>query len=451
MLRTFLFVFLLLILYTAQDVLAQGSFVITNGNLTVKGSPYIVLNDINWVNNGQFDADSSTVVLVGNTASQISGTSNSSFWAVILNKATAQVALNSPIEINDSLYFQAGLLDLNGQTLILDTLHGGLSGESEISRIIGATGGEVVKVITLTAPNDVNPGNLGIHITATGTPGVSSVKRGHIPQTLPFGSSIARYFEIVPTQNSGLNSTIRFTYFDAEVNGLGESELELFSGNVGGGGMNPSGFATRDGVSNFVTQSGLDGFGRFTLSTIGTFPVEWLGFDAWPVEGQVQTQWVTASELNSDYFEVQRSQDGDWFEDVTQVAAAGNSQEILTYEAIDPTPYLGRSYYRVKQVDQDGTFSYSPTVSVMLAAEGSLSLFPNPTDERVTIDYDSRLSGPAEVVISDLRGRKVLTQTYSLDIGRHQIPLDVSRLGEGVYTVQVSQGTARYSLRLMVE
>lgn len=115
---------------------------------------------------------------------------------------------------------------------------------------------------------------------------------------------------------------------------------------------------------------------------------------------QVELNWSTASELNNDYFTVERTTDLLHYETVLIRDGAGNSNEILQYNGIDYDPYPGLSYYRLKQTDFNGDQSYSPLRSIMLneeVAEG-IQVFPNPAGKETNL------------LVYDMEGKKLRIQ-----------------------------------------
>jgi hypothetical protein len=106
----------------------------------------------------------------------------------------------------------------------------------------------------------------------------------------------------------------------------------------------------------------------FTLATtnygITPLPVELLGFQGQTIGNENQLTWSTATEHNNDHFDVERSADGADFEWIGTVDGAGNSQHVINYELMDPRPLRGYNYYRLKQVDMDGTATYSNVVAL---------------------------------------------------------------------------------------
>ena len=175
-------------------------------------------------------------------------------------------------------------------------------------------------------------------------------------------------------------------------------------------------------------------------------PVELTSFTA-EAEGPaaVRLAWATASERSSAYFAVERSRDGATFGSVGQVPAAGTCAAAHRYGLTDAALPAGatRLYYRLRQVDQDGSFRYSPVRAVGLAGEAAgLALFPNPARAAATLT-----GAPAgtTVRVLDALGRAVATATADAT-GTAALTLPAG-LASGVYAVR----TATQTLRLLVQ
>ncbi len=134
-------------------------------------------------------------------------------------------------------------------------------------------------------------------------------------------------------------------------------------------------------------------------------PVEWLGFDAKLInEGEeVLCSWQTATELENDYFTVQRSPDGELWEEIGFVDGAGTSYEEHSYHFVDSDPYSGTSYYRIKQTDFNGETDRTHRAVILREEPALFAAYPNPSDGKL------RLTGIDGGVLQvlDLRGRVV--------------------------------------------
>lgn len=155
----------------------------------------------------------------------------------------------------------------------------------------------------------------------------------------------------------------------------------------------------------------------------------------------VRLTWATASEVNSAYFVVQRSADGTAWQPLGRVAAASSSASARSYAYLDGAAPTGTSYYRLRQVDQDGTAAYSPVQSVTRGVAG-LALYPNPALGGATL-----LSGAAPgaaVRVLDALGRPVATATADA-AGTAALALPTG-LAPGVYVVRAGQRAVRLTV-----
>ncbi|WP_400191446.1 T9SS type A sorting domain-containing protein [Hymenobacter sp. B81] len=180
-------------------------------------------------------------------------------------------------------------------------------------------------------------------------------------------------------------------------------------------------------------------------TTFAPLPVKLTAFEA-AAEGRraVRLTWATAQEENSAFFEVERSLDGHSFERVGRRTAAGHSNSPRRYSLLDEDLPASAAvlHYRLRQVDHDGTFSYSPVRSVLLTAPAGLALFPNPATGRTTLT--GALPG-SPVQVFDALGRPVLTTTTD-STGAAALALP-AHLAPGVYVLR----TGAMALRLVVE
>ena len=150
-------------------------------------------------------------------------------------------------------------------------------------------------------------------------------------------------------------------------------------------------------------------------------------------------EWETATELNNDYMAVERSADGRRFDEIGRVPGAGNSNTPLRYDLLDEQPLPGRSYYRLRQVDFDGTTSYSDVRSVNFtsAAGGSIEVYPTVSNgkESLTIVLpQTGQQGNVELDIFSAGG--ALVHSVSLPLGRQQQQLQLPELSPGTYLIQ---------------
>ncbi|GJM33583.1 MAG: hypothetical protein DHS20C18_25840 [Saprospiraceae bacterium] len=185
------------------------------------------------------------------------------------------------------------------------------------------------------------------------------------------------------------------------------------------------------------------GWDKVASALINTFscallPIELIAFEAKFVdEGMVRCTWTTASEVENDYFEVQRSQHVIDWEKVAIIKGAGNTSNTLNYTLIDSLPYLNTSYYRLKQVDYNGNYTYSPIKAVQMAsASKKVSIYPNPLLNQLTIEGNKQdLQG---IRIFNILGQE-LTASLQLETTNPQsLTFNVSNLNSGVYLLKTA-------------
>jgi hypothetical protein len=161
-------------------------------------------------------------------------------------------------------------------------------------------------------------------------------------------------------------------------------------------------------------------------------PIELVHFSGETREEQILLNWTTATELNNDYFEVERAGNGEDFVFVGTLPGAGTSMGTLHYAMADMDPLEGINYYRLKQVDLDGRSTFSNVIPVMFHARNeALGLVPNPGSETVDVVLPRSIQN-ADLAMFDATGREVLRKP---SIGQ-RASLDVARLPSGLYTVQ---------------
>jgi hypothetical protein len=153
-------------------------------------------------------------------------------------------------------------------------------------------------------------------------------------------------------------------------------------------------------------------------------------------EHKVQVDWVTSIEINNDFFTVERSVNGTDWEVIATVDGAGNSSTELHYSIDDKDPYPGLSYYRLKQTDFDGLFTYSPvrTVEINSLGYSEITIYPNPTFSEITIQGSE--DELAQIGIWNTVGQDVTTLTRQVGQSDSRRVIDLSNLSPGLYYIR---------------
>jgi hypothetical protein len=174
-------------------------------------------------------------------------------------------------------------------------------------------------------------------------------------------------------------------------------------------------------------------------------PVELLSFDGQAAGEAVQLEWITASESGSSHYLVERSIDGYTFEAIGQVQAAGTSYSTLTYAFEDPQPVRGVNYYRLKQVDLDGTTDLSEVVAVTFARGVSAGKpYPNPTATRINLDITLRSDAQLTVQLLDATGRLVRSYQQGFSAGTQLFSAPVDGLETGAYSLLITDASGEH-------
>ena len=172
----------------------------------------------------------------------------------------------------------------------------------------------------------------------------------------------------------------------------------------------------------------------------------------------VQLDWTTLTEINNDYFTIERSLDGINFEDILTEAGAGNSVEELDYRRFDESPKEGFNYYRLRQTDYDGrTESFNIEVVEFRGGVevGKIKLYPNPTSgEQLNLEITKPAPGDCRVELRDVNGRLIKENRYTVQEGATNYRLELLEgleLASGEYYVRIITGKEAEVLPFIVK
>lgn len=352
---------------------ANAALSMTGGSLRVDGD---------FTNNGTFTPGTNTVIFGGASNQNVTmdGSSNT-FYDLTVNKTNGEVSLASNIQVTRNITMTARNLNLNNYNINLGTT-GVIVNEGENRRIYcNCNDGYISSTATIGSNVTIEPGDMGLTLTTNGNQmGSTVIRRRHLQAGangitgvgVTESLGIKRVFDVDPQFNGSnyggnLNVDITIEFLNIEKQDLpNNQDISVYRSTNQG--------STWDNVSfeaftaNSVTLEGLEGFSWVTAGPDdGNYlPIELISFAATPQAGTVVLNWSTATELNNDFFTIERSVDGFSWEDLLSISGAGTSIHRLDYSAKDVRPYAGLSYYRLKQTDFDGQFSRSNIVSVVV-------------------------------------------------------------------------------------
>ncbi|MFL5729063.1 MAG: glycoside hydrolase family 9 protein [Cytophagaceae bacterium] len=192
---------------------------------------------------------------------------------------------------------------------------------------------------------------------------------------------------------------------------------------------------------------------QFVGGTCTVLPVDYLSFNVSPAnESSVLVQWNTAHEDDNSYFMIERSMNTIGFEPAGQVKGSGNSSLIKNYSFTDTEPFAGISYYRLKQVDANGNFSYSEIRKVNRGSASSfLHIFPNPGNGNFTLESDCTLHGNMSLQIHDVTGRSVYEENIPDAPGLLRKTISLPSAVPGMYFLQLKNGNEILRAKIIIQ
>ncbi len=214
---------------------------------------------------------------------------------------------------------------------------------------------------------------------------------------------------------------------------------------------------TGDNDEGTIKVRNISNFSPFTFASIsnGTnvLPVEMLSFNAKADKNIVNINWETTTEINNNYFVVERSTNGTNFERIAKIKGNGNSTDVIDYYCSDKDPYNGISYYRLKIVDYNDNYEYSKTKAVSFNYEDKtkieLSIYPNPIsiNSILTIQLNKNTDN-LEILVFDISGR--IVDVYYTNENK-KILLNTQNLAKGTYILNVICKQDKYTRKIIIE
>ncbi len=458
----------------SRDVTVNSGAAISDGNISsisVGG---------NWTNNGTFSLNNSSVTFTGAGVSQpqiISGSGADSFTNLILNTAasTNTVQLQKSIAVGSVLTLTQGGLDLNGNTLnvtnqstsAITRTSGYIKSETQTSAyapvawtINGQTGSFLFpfgKSSTEYIPftfNITSGANFGTILSAAtygtianNTPYPSGVTDINAKGVDNSANVVDRFWIISTSATTTIpTATMTFTATTSEVGTVTSLVAQQWSS---GNFWNPA-FPGQSNTSVSATVPGINSFGIWTLANSNfPLPIELVNFNATLMNSWVKLTWSTLSELNNDHFVIERTKDGVDFETVSLIKGNGTSSQTHNYQSIDFSPFQGKSYYRLNQVDFDGHNHYSELIEITVNRTSyDITPVPNPVVDKSTIFIPSDFNdGDIIVEIYSLQGSLISSKHLS---GASSVELLRSEMPTGVYLVRISSGSQVASAKFIV-
>ncbi len=478
------------------------------GNLTIKDGATLdagtdnknidIEGDWNVEGTGIFVPGNEKVTFSGTNLDQyiyVNTTSNCEFYQLDVNKTLGNVILQSNVDVNYRIDLYSSGISLDGNTLYLrgssNTINSFMDGVSYSGYIISETedntsifkrnfgistekwfpfsnfSGESLAMIIKNNNGGIdNLGDVSIATYPTienNNPLPSSVDHltTDVLTTDTYNQMVDRFWQI-DASGTVNDVDITFTYIDDSWDAFTMTAQRW----DGSDWESAPATSTHNNINNTVTVKNVTGFYPWALvKKDWQLPIELISFDAQKYKDIVNVVWQTANEYNNDYFEVEKSTNLINIETIAKVQGAGFSNTIIDYLVTDKNPYSGVSYYRLKQVDFDGTRSYSDWVAVefkdinelentnnKLVIEPEieiLSAYPNPTNDVVKILYNSSCNQEVQYSIFDYTGRLLDNGTHNSIKGENEIDLNFQTYENSVYIVIIKASKSTDQIKII--
>jgi hypothetical protein len=205
------------------------------------------------------------------------------------------------------------------------------------------------------------------------------------------------------------------------------------------------------GFTKIESRARIGAGGNLGCSCYQALPITLIYFTAKQQESQVLLQWATASEKDNEYFSLEKSRDGQQFNEIGRVVGAGTSTGKLTYQFTDDFPFGGTGYYRLKQVDFDGTFTYSRIVAVNSQISAALRIYPNPlAGNELWVEATDAQADDMRITIHNTLGKLLVDRVYAYEPA---VKMDLSALRRepGLYIISVRRKSRIERQKLVIQ
>ena len=439
--------------YASLTIDAGGSLTLGSNTLTLTG---------NLTNNGTLTTTGSTVSLEGTAAQTISGSSATTFNNLTLNNTSVTgITLSQDINIGGFLNLTDGLLNTSSSDILTINSGGGTSGGSNDSHV----NGPVQKIGDTSFLFPTGKGGFWAPIEISGVSVSDTFTAEYFntsfSNTTSEGAglnniSALEYWELDRTGSASANVTLHWKDDTrSEINNPRDLVVGLF--NTSSMAWNSAGQTAVSGTTvGSVTSASTSTFGTFTFGSgdgSNALPITLLYFSNEVTNEGVVLEWATATEENNAFFTIERGTSAIDMRTMAQIPGAGQSNTVLTYQYLDRQPLPGRYFYRLKQTDFNGLFTYSELITAVVERPATLNLqvVPNPSAGDVTIIVDGLATGNTVITLYNQQGQVVYwAEVAEPDSGRleHSIA-PAQALPAGIYLVKVTAQGQQLTHRLI--
>jgi hypothetical protein len=404
--------------------------------------------------------NANTFIFNGNIEEQtISGIGDLNFYNLTMNNSHSlgKLTLNTPISVSNELVLANNIIITNSTNIL--SMEAGSSVSPEGGSVDSYVSGPINKsgttAFVFPIGEDAVWAPIGIAAPATESTITAEYKLTNGPYnwSTAYMCSGSEMLYTSGVENWVLNTTDAHPavtlYWKTTGSGIQDPADLVVAHYNGTCWENMGGIAVGDASSGFITSNvelhlTANNFGTKTKDN--TLPIEISKFYGICDNESIKISWITMSEKDNSYFTIEKSSDTkNWFE-LKEVYGAGNSN-ITNYYAYNDKNVNANNYYRLKQTDLDGTFSYTEIINVIgcnSMLNGRLEIYPNPTNGELNIICESEI---IEVKIIDLTGKLMYS---NLSDGVYTVQLDLSKFNKGIYVVEITTTQKKFNQRVNI-
>jgi hypothetical protein len=419
--------------------------ILAKGDITITSNPVVIAGAITFTNSAEKNisgsVQSKAIYMTANSALNLNGTGDL--------KATDSLTLNGIIKTNANAV-ELGSSPTNVGLLVNTSgyINGNMKrwfGAATVSDVLfplGASTHLVPAKISYTTAPSVGGTLLGKHTMNTSNPLISTSLVDGVATIDKVSEMNVWQFDAANGLTGGnynLELTSNLIYGITDVTELRIVKRATSSDPWSLNGTHIAGAGTN--ATPIVKRSAMSGFSQFAIGSTAAnpLPVTLTYLNADCTENGVEVKWQTASENNSDFYAVERSLDGQNWNEIAVKAAAGNSTTLLNYSIIDEDRMAGTRYYRLNQVDKNGaSVVYGPISSSCSFNEMAVTVFPNPASSNVTITVQTPIAGMIELNIHAMDGKLITHSSAMIESGSTALPFNLEGNKSGVYLVSIT-------------
>ena len=284
------------------------------------------------------------------------------------------------------------------------------------------------------------------------------IDRAGVDETIWYGDKhiTSKTFKVTPTVNNSVGNHEITLYYKAselanfngsDIRSMGKSAGTIAAGTSATSSLEPVQMRAfnNDYAYTATFRTGFSGFGLSDAFPSGPLPVTLAAF-----EGQNRAEgnllnWITTSEVNNEYFAVEKTLNGLDYKEIGRTAGMGNSSAVNHYKYLDTAPVQGINYYRLKQVDKNGRYDYSRIIAVNTGKFRELKFYPNPAQSVLTVELPDAGMQSVGVKIINMLGQAVLVRNNGT-ITNGNLNLELGTLPSGIYQIVLSGEKTSYRL-----